>query len=354
MIDQCKKDKSEACSIDYKIREPSISSKLQTQLFSKNTSMPLSRQLSKDNFQSTLSKNNLDKVNTQKQVESKVPLLRKDSSKQMTMKHTESSVEGEKSISQHNSTLNNTAMEKRIKELKKGFDIGKTNTEEEIIEIIGVKPKGKRRNTKMNFDRVHSNRHSKNYETPSKCVKSSRSLSKNVAGIQNFRTSSASMIKEGSTRKPISCMNLHSSSKYKTPKSTSITRNNSKKKLTDTLKQSFKSNYNKNITKGNESKDIKQDTKRRSNYWTNSRKQSTNNSNLNKENCKPQATKFDGKKGYNQNSNDITVNKDEKIKQKNNKASFKKNKTPLVSFFYLKFLETRKTQHRTTVKQRSW
>jgi len=272
MIDQCKKDKSEACSIDYKIREPSISSKLQTQLFSKNTSMPLSRQLSKDNFQSTLSKNNLDKVNTQKQVESKVPLLRKDSSKQMTMKHTESSVEGEKSISQHNSTLNNTAMEKRIKELKKGFDIGKTNTEEEIIEIIGVKPKGKRRNTKMNFDRVHSNRHSKNYETPSKCVKSSRSLSKNVAGIQNFRTSSASMIKEGSTRKPISCMNLHSSSKYKTPKSTSITRNNSKKKLTDTLKQSFKSNYNKNITKGNESKDIKQDTKRRSNYWTNSRK----------------------------------------------------------------------------------
>lgn len=86
---------------------------------------------------------------------------------------------------------------------------------------------------------------------------------------------------------------------------------------------------NKNITKGNESKDLKVDIKRRSNYWTNSRKQLTNNTNFNKENCKSLATKFDRKINYNKNSNDITVNKDEKTKHKNIKANFKKNKTPL-------------------------
>ena len=63
-----------------------------------------------------------------------------------------------------NSALNNTAMEKRIKELKKKFDIDASksnieNTEEEVIEIVEVNTK--RTNKNIHDYKTNTNRQSK-------------------------------------------------------------------------------------------------------------------------------------------------------------------------------------------------
>lgn len=275
-----------------------------------------------------MSRNKPESANTLK-IE-QLPSLKKSDSRKLIIKKTDEK-QGRGGIS----SLSNEIMEKRIKALKQNFDI--QDNEEEIIEIVEVKNRNKRTNIKQTSNKNNTNHQSRNYETPLKKVQTSRTLSKskNTGYKIPSRLQSSSSIKNESALKNMN-NDLKTSSKFKTPKVMSNSSSRSRTKLTDTLKQNFKSKFTEKFTKPDEEKNVKRDTKRRPNYWGNTKKPCNKNPNPNKENLKPSiADNFENSDEMvrQQNSQDVTVNKEVKIVPKNKETNVKKEIDPIVSVF---------------------